>query len=223
MTQPCGRVLGRSEGNCRFYGRSSPVFCIADVLHFITLVGLGFNFNPRIFKRNIKYELRKRFADGAEDDMTKAENSRAMRWTLMALDGIPCQTVKLMAMEGVFWTKAWAGMFVLSLVFGEVVLACAQIVDTNHDIHLPKPRWREQSWAAHLDQAFHLTFTCHCHLAYSAVATVIYWLLFSVATIDFDLAIGICLTTTTALNAAIIAQITFSRLQFMSSRPSSPI
>jgi hypothetical protein len=65
MTQPCGRILGRSESNFRFYARASPIFCIADASHLIATLGLGFHFKPRIFKRNIKYELRQRFADGA--------------------------------------------------------------------------------------------------------------------------------------------------------------
>jgi len=219
MTQPCGRVLGQAEGNFRFYSRASPVFCIADVVHFIILIGLGFNLRPRLFKRNIKYELKKRFADSAQGDIAGAEKSRTIRWVLLALGGVPCQTVKLMVMEGVFWTKAWALIFALSIVFGEVVLVCARIVDTNHDIHLPKPKWRERSWAVHLDLAFHLPYTGHCHLAYGVIATVVYWLLFSVSTIDFILAMGICLVMGTTLSAILIAQIPSPRLKFMSFRP----
>jgi len=209
MTQPCGKVLGRSENNFRLYSRASPIICIADVVYFLALVGLGFSYNRRVFLRNIKYELRHRFADGVYDDTTNAEKSLVIPWSLVVLGGIPCQTIKLMAMDGLFWQDLGFDVYCFNF-FGEIVLVLARHFDTNHMIHLSKPKWRRRPWAAYLDLAFHIPFACHCHVTYSAVATSTYWLLFSVSVVGFREAVFVCVAIATTVAALTAIQL-FSR------------
>ncbi|KAK3345843.1 hypothetical protein B0T25DRAFT_633528 [Lasiosphaeria hispida] len=169
-----GGALGRSENDFRFFSRASPILCVADVLHFLVLLVLGFSFRPR--QANIKYELRRRFEGVSQVDLTNAENNRISRWGLMVLGGIPCQTIKLMAMEGVLWTKT-----------------------------------ARKDMGSDTDLALHVPFICHSHLAYSAVATVTYWLLFTVSPIEFEVAAFICLAIAAAMGAITIAQLLLSQ------------
>jgi hypothetical protein len=90
---------------------------------FITFIVLGFSSDPQRWLRNIKFELRERFeGESGVRDRTVAENSTIIRWMLLILGASQFQTIKLMAMEGILWTQAWAMMFTISIVFGEVLI-----------------------------------------------------------------------------------------------------
>ncbi|KAM7218445.1 hypothetical protein V8F06_006209 [Rhypophila decipiens] len=200
MTQPCGNVLGVKDRNFRFYGRASPIVCIADVLYFIILVMLGSSFSPRKFRRNVRFELWQRFSDetgtASEAD---TERTTFARWTLLIIGGVPFQTIKLVAMKGMLWTKLWALCFLASLIFWEVMAVLAREVQTNHSIRLPIPRWRKELplLVSTMDLAFHVPFTCHYYLVHSAASTVLYWSLFSVSDLDFFAAALLCFAAST--------------------------
>lgn len=149
MTQPCGNVLGRREPNFRFYARSSPIICILDVADFLAVIALGLSPNRRVFARNVKYELMRRFeGEATSGDAEAAESTRLMRWFLLVLGGVACQTVKLVAMEGIPWTKTWGLIHAISIVFGEVLsLFHSRLSTSNRHVELPKPSWRQKSWA----------------------------------------------------------------------------
>ncbi|KAK4454883.1 hypothetical protein QBC34DRAFT_464749 [Podospora aff. communis PSN243] len=107
MTQPCGRVLGSDSPNLRFYIRASPITCALDCVHFLGVLLLGCSPDWRLFSRNIKYELNRRFrGDPFNHDSSSAQDSR---------------TMKLVAMQGIPWTKAWTLMFFVSVAMGEIL------------------------------------------------------------------------------------------------------
>jgi hypothetical protein len=143
MTQPCGSVLRRGSGSTRFFFRASPVICIADVFQFLLFILLGFSRDRRKWLRNIKYELKLRF-EGEEGtlDLTNAENTIIMRWVLLGVGGIPCQTIKLVAMQGIPLTKTWALIFFISIIFGEVLILAARRLNVHQDDTIRRPLWR---------------------------------------------------------------------------------
>ncbi|KAK4213523.1 hypothetical protein QBC37DRAFT_316048 [Rhypophila decipiens] len=210
MTQPCGNVLGRKDKNFRFYSRASPIICIIDVFHFVVCMALCFSVDPRLILRNMKFELRERlYNDGGDGDShLDAERTRLARWTLLIIGGIPCQTIKLVATDGMVWTKFWAISFFNSMVFWEVMTLLSQLLQTNHAVQLPVPRWRRESlWSVRtMRMASSLAFACHFFAVYEAAAILFYWALFSVSDLQFRhaLAITAFLTIFIALSPIII-------------------
>ncbi|KAK0100561.1 hypothetical protein ONS95_007021 [Cadophora gregata] len=143
MIQPCGNILGYKDKNFRFYIRASPLICIADVVHFTIIILLGSSLNRQRFIKNIKYELNVRFnGDSTEHDIQNAENTRLMRIVLLVVAGIPCQTIKLVAMTGIPWTKTWALMYFISICFGESLIILARSNRLNSPVILAPPNWR---------------------------------------------------------------------------------
>ncbi|KAM7183195.1 hypothetical protein V8F20_012709 [Naviculisporaceae sp. PSN 640] len=219
MTQPCGNVLGRRDKNFRFYSRASPIICIVDFMHFVICLTFGWSFNPRTFIRNVKFEVLERFSDSDEasgQNHGDAERTRLMRWALLVISGVPCQTIKLSAMRGMFCTKFWAISFFGSLLFWEVLSIVARSIQTNHTVQLPIPRWRQGSsrllgitgLMSDLAMAFHF------FAVYEAAATLFYWAMFSVS--DLQLPHAIAITTCLALLMALLPLIShlFSRRRF---------
>jgi hypothetical protein len=127
MTQPCGKVLDNDEKDFRFWARSSPLVCIIDLLRFVVLLILDFAKNPPSrWIESAKSKIRHRFdSPAAINDIESAENTIWIRWALLILGGVPCQTIKLVAMSGIPWTKTWALMYFISIVFGEILIFVA--------------------------------------------------------------------------------------------------
>jgi hypothetical protein len=72
---------------------------------------------------HVRAELAFRFRD---EDWTgeagkEVEKAAPGRWLLMGLGGIPCQTIKLVAMSGTPWTQAAALVYFLAQILAEVV------------------------------------------------------------------------------------------------------
>ncbi|KAL2006602.1 hypothetical protein VTN00DRAFT_9270 [Thermoascus crustaceus] len=102
MTQPCGYVLDIDETNYRLYIRASPIVFIADVLHFLVRVFLGFSLDYREFWYHIKAMIRYRFREEhGIYGLVGAEKASIIRWALLVIGSIPCQTINLMAMQGI--------------------------------------------------------------------------------------------------------------------------
>ncbi|RSL80241.1 hypothetical protein CDV31_017137, partial [Fusarium ambrosium] len=107
--------------------------------HFFVLSFLAFDPDRHIWLQNIKFELKKRFErDSRANDRKDTDIANGIRGVLMILGG-SFQTVKLMAMRGIPWTQAWALMFMISIVFGEVLILLMRFLDfRNASI----PTWR---------------------------------------------------------------------------------
>jgi hypothetical protein len=144
MVQPCGNVLSRKEKNHRFYIRASPIVCVADMVHFIALVFLGFSWHLPTWLYNIKFELKRRFeGEPGAKDREAAENSIGIRWILMILGAYQFQAIKLIGMRGIPWTQAWAIMFAISILFGEILILLVRYLNLNDgSTYTYRPQWR---------------------------------------------------------------------------------
>jgi hypothetical protein len=60
----------------------------------------------------------------------------------MILGAIPLQIIKLMAMQGIPWTKVWAMMFGISIVFGEVLILLVRALSLDDGSADEQPAWR---------------------------------------------------------------------------------
>lgn len=174
MTQPCGKVLGSSDRNVRFYIRASPLICALECIYFLVLILLGLSTSWRCFVKNFKNELNHRFADEHADHM-QAESSRLVRITLLVLSGIPFQTIKLTAMTGIPWTQRTALAFFTSIVFWEVIAALAGSYRLNaSSVTLGPLKWRrrypENAW---LSKARETTLLLHFSLAGKVIFRVL--------------------------------------------------
>ncbi|KAF9770628.1 hypothetical protein IL306_011801, partial [Fusarium sp. DS 682] len=134
MTQPVGRVFDRPPED-RFWIRSSPLHCAADMLLFWGVLLARYIAQPERSWRHYQDELAYRFRDENHNVVQPrhdAERSVLGRWILLFLGGIPCQTIKLLAMRGIPFTQAAALMFFVSFVLGEVlILSAARLGRSN--------------------------------------------------------------------------------------------
>ncbi|KAK1759000.1 hypothetical protein QBC47DRAFT_370861 [Echria macrotheca] len=176
MSQPVGRVLDK-PAKYRLWMRASPIFCITDILHFVI------GFVARCIRERkepllqLREELRFRFQDEDLDQTLKdVERTVLVRWLMMGLGGIPCQTVKLVAMQGIPLTRVVALMFAVSILFGEMVVILASTLLTSqsangnsnglsrpYDMIKGRPTWATAVLAAALTvaEATHHTLTSH--------------------------------------------------------------
>jgi hypothetical protein len=162
MLQPCGNILGQKSRILRFYARASPIVCIADTTHILFTLLLCLSRRRDKLINNIKYEIGLRFKDNADaqqGDFTSPETSRLWRLIFLGLSGTGCQTVKLVAMRGIPWTQAWALMFFVSIVVGEILIFMAGMPvfragAHNDDEALPPPPWRSSALCIKATQLF---------------------------------------------------------------------
>ncbi|KAL3473714.1 hypothetical protein BJX99DRAFT_272131 [Aspergillus californicus] len=178
MLQPCGNVLSQKAKNYRFYIRVSPIVCIADVAEFIAFILLGFSRDPQTWLQNIKFELRERFEgeDGVKD-RERAENSIIIRWMLMILGASLCNVIKLMAMQGIPWTQAWAMMFAISIVFGEVLILFVRFLSLDDRSAHTLPAWRGYKISDALDHVGLIPFSLQFTLSYCTLFSFLFQLI----------------------------------------------
>ena len=126
MIQPCGIPTPSMHPGVGFPFRASPVFCICDAL--------------LLFSQIVKQSLRTKSAQAALDTVARrrfpSSTSRSvdlpsslavlqetyiLRATGFALGALP-QAVKLYTCSGLWWTKIWVSMFLLSFAILEVFI-----------------------------------------------------------------------------------------------------
>jgi hypothetical protein len=150
MTQPVGRVMD-SEPELRFWLRSSPIFCIGDMLYFLLRVAIDHILEPTWSWRHFKAELYHRFRDEKWSEASNEVEKAALgRWILILLGAVPCQTIKLMAMRGIPKTQTLAMMYFISMILGEILNITAEAsfrqipaesVGRQHLLSESKPTW----------------------------------------------------------------------------------
>jgi hypothetical protein len=108
--------------------RSSPVYCLYDMTSFITSVFKRWSWGQDTLRHAYRHVLGQRFADGElywdEKDIARTV---LVRWMLILLGGIPCQTVKLLAMKGIPLTQTLAVVYFSALAFGEAISISATL------------------------------------------------------------------------------------------------
>jgi len=126
MAQPPGRVCSLLA-KYRTYLRSSPLLCAADCLSILIRLAPFSSAFP--FKDAIRLLVHERFGDVENEDEDEEgihaiEKLTFVRWMFFVF-GTLGPGIKLLAMEGVPWTKAWGTMFLVSfmMVEGLVILS----------------------------------------------------------------------------------------------------
>ena len=127
MTQPAGGVLLYTEprgSSMRF----SPFICAGDMMAFFGSLLYDHIVSPTASLEHFKTELAWRFESRDLGDSAGFIGRGAItRWALLILGGIPCQTIKLMAMGGIPWTKSFALMLFLPQLIAEILNLCASV------------------------------------------------------------------------------------------------
>ncbi|PMD44731.1 hypothetical protein L207DRAFT_579660 [Hyaloscypha variabilis F] len=121
MAQPSGRVLGLPP-KYHTYLRCSPIICAVDTLSI--LIHLISYLKSYSIKEAIPLFIRERFGDDEED----VEGIQAIE-----------KAIKLMAMDGIFWTKTWGAMFLVSFLVVEVLV----ILSWKYSSHTPLPETQD--------------------------------------------------------------------------------
>lgn len=127
MTQPVGRVLD-TRAERRFWLRANPLVCAGDILHYFIRILIDYHLEPCWSWRHFRGALADRFrdTDWSAPRPESFERAALGRWALLVLGGIPCQTIKLMAMRGIPVTQSLALVYAVALVFGEALNIAAE-------------------------------------------------------------------------------------------------
>lgn len=119
MAQPTGRVCGFDQ-RYRFYLRSSPIVCAADLASFIIDI-IALSRHHRSIRRGLKQAMRVRKLHVKSDAVgaQAIEKLPLQRFIVFVLAA--SQAVKLFSCKGIPWTQTWAYSYFLPYCFYEVL------------------------------------------------------------------------------------------------------
>lgn len=192
MSQPCGRFCS-IPARYRTYLRASPLICLADSISI--LMRLGYHFiasfqskRPGALTHTFKYRLasylRHRFESGSasktvgeeldeldDDHVSNIEKLTWLRWLFFGF-GTLGPGLKLMAMKGIYWTKVWGGILLVSFVIVEILIIVSWNRKKLDDDFQPAYDWYNptSSPLRKIDRAL-LGIACMAHLV------VMFWLI----------------------------------------------
>ncbi|KAH7327363.1 hypothetical protein BKA65DRAFT_481074 [Rhexocercosporidium sp. MPI-PUGE-AT-0058] len=139
MSQPGGRICGLPS-RYRTYLRCSPILCATDTLSVVINLAVVCIYQKRPFIEAVAITLQSRFNDDAQDlgegemledshdikGVQSLEKMTWLRWLWFILGTLP-PAIKLMAMGGVPWEKAWGLMFLTSWSANEGLMIFASM------------------------------------------------------------------------------------------------
>ena len=177
MTQPCGTLCSQLEATQSFFFRSSPLVCLIDGISVLS----SFGFYLRQ-SRNLHVALintsRSRLAPPSpsvvdEDDeqsfpsnLHQLQDNELFRILLFVL-GVAPQAIKLYACTGLFWTKLWASMYLISFFSLEILVLLPPRLFT-FPLDTSEPAQPAMSQRTHLLlrswQSWYPGIMMHCHL-----------------------------------------------------------
>ncbi|PMD13026.1 hypothetical protein NA56DRAFT_652055 [Hyaloscypha hepaticicola] len=118
MTQPSGRVLSQPS-RYRTYLRTSPIICFLDAFAFLIRVFSAPYFLHVPISRALNTTIRERYGDIKDEDASEGiqslEKQTWLRWVFFVV-GTLGPSIKLMAMQGVPWTKVWGALFLFAFL-----------------------------------------------------------------------------------------------------------
>lgn len=176
MTQPSGRVLSLPS-RYRTYLRSSPIICALDALAFLLRVFITPYLLPISLHQALDAVLRERYKDieDASEGLQSLEKQTWLRWVFFIV-GTLGPSIKLMAMQGVPWTKVWGGMFLFAFL---VIEAAALFYRRSRipSVYSSLPGIRYSS--AQIIRKFESVELWLCYAGLIAHCTVLIWAFFS--------------------------------------------
>ncbi|KAJ8117650.1 hypothetical protein OPT61_g1186 [Boeremia exigua] len=156
MTQPSGQVL-QYPIQLRTYLRSSPVVCGFDALtlliRFAAYLLTGCYSAPlHAAARAMQIRNRPQNKLGPNEGFQALENLPTVRWLVFCFGTLP-QAVKITAFGGLYWTKAWGGLYLASFAIMECFIIAGnrgpyQMIEEDDDDapeeairNISKPKW----------------------------------------------------------------------------------
>ena len=123
MTQPSGRVFSISSSYC-IYLRSSPILSFLDALTFLLRTLFTPCLLPISLHKSLKMTIHERYQENENtneesEGLQSLEKQTWLRWVFF-LVGALGPSIKLMALQGVPWTKTWGAMFLFAFLVIEV-------------------------------------------------------------------------------------------------------
>jgi hypothetical protein len=130
----CCECRGPVIRQCPLLGRtylpSSPILCVLNALSFLLRISLSPLFLPISLLRALRTTIRERYKDAEEDeDIQSLEIPTQLRW-VFSIVGTATLSVKLMAMDGVPWTKTWGVMFLYAFSIFKTAALIVEEPDT---------------------------------------------------------------------------------------------
>jgi hypothetical protein len=185
MTQPSGRILSQPS-RYRTYLRSSPIISFLDALAFIIRVLFTSCLLHISISRALKTTIRERYKDIVSEDASEGiqslEKQIWLRWVFFMV-GTLGPSIKLMAMQGVPWTKAWGAMFLFAFLVIEVAALFAR-KPTTPSAYSTLPgingRATQSETERQVTQGFEVMEICTCCVGLMAHFTVLIWAFFDV-------------------------------------------
>jgi hypothetical protein len=148
MTQPSGPVLELPSHHGTSL-RSSPIFCALDALTFLIKVAFSQLCPGVSWLTAVTQTIRQRYSD-VEDEaegIQSLEKINVTRWVFL-LVGTLGPTVKMAAMEGIPWRKAWGMMYLSSFLVVEPMVFARRLSEhLREDYHeIPRISRAEQKY-----------------------------------------------------------------------------
>ena len=121
MTQPSGRVLG-TRHKYRAYLRALPIFCAFDAAQLLICLALSPIFSSIPIRKALSQMMKARYGKSLKD-IGGSEGVRQMilRWIFFVF-GTLGPGLKMAAMKGITWTKAWGMIYLGSFLIFELAI-----------------------------------------------------------------------------------------------------
>lgn len=129
------------------------------------------SFTTRSLRKAFLLEMRYRFRDDMPLHRAPGiEHRTLIQWALVCLGGIPCQTIKLVAMQGIPLTKTWALLYFIPFVLGEVLtLTATHLVRDTEVFPDPADVWYKSRARNALRFIPFAALICHVCLLYHLI------------------------------------------------------
>ena len=183
MTQPSGRILCQPS-RYRTYLRSSPIISFLDALAFLLRVLFTSCLLHVSISRAFKTTIRERYKniEDASEGIQSLEKQTWLRWVFFIV-GTLGPSIKLMAMQGVPWTKVWGAMFLFAFLVIEAAALFARRSITSSD-YSSLPGINGQATQSEIErqviQGFETMETCAFCVGLMAHFAVLVWAFFDV-------------------------------------------
>ncbi|OBT53637.1 hypothetical protein VE04_06306 [Pseudogymnoascus sp. 24MN13] len=127
MTQPSSLDINRPESSLLFMARSSPFICVADTLEVLIALCLYTYQEGSISEaaRLVNWRIaRSRLGSGESELEASAVEKHPWTFTILFLAAL-VPAIKFLGLQGLFWTRVWAGIYLCSYIVLAIVRALA--------------------------------------------------------------------------------------------------
>ena len=116
--------------------RSSPLICLADTISILIHFATTTIARSMTFTTSLEILIRERFDEDRESDnaIGKIQQLTWLRYLFFVIGTLP-PAIKMIAMQGLPWTKTWAIMYLTSFLATEVLVLLSWKRPSSTDVH----------------------------------------------------------------------------------------